>query len=57
MGDDILVDVVDIKTTESKQQQFEIAFPDYDSKPKRIEKNYTISWDISNNESTDCEKV
>ena len=57
MGDDILVDVVDIKTTESKQQQIEIAFSDYDSKPKRIEKNYTISWNISNNESTNCEKV
>ena len=57
MGDDILVDVVDIKTTESKQQQIEIAFPDYDSKPKRTERTYTISWDISNNESTDSKKV
>lgn len=52
-----LLDVVDIRTPEPNQQQVEIAFSDYDSKPKRTERTYTISWDISNNESTDSKKV
>ena len=56
-GNDKLIDFVDIKSKEGIGKPIDDESFDYNSKPKRVEKTYTISWDIASDDSTDSKKI